>query len=116
MAVLGQVTIRVNGKQIKSEKGWTLNAAGFTTTEHRGPNRSWGVSREYVNPTLSGPIAAAEDVDVLEINAIQGATIVWEGDNGMDYLITNCSPQEPFTLSDSGQLSGTFRGDKMERI
>lgn len=116
MGVLGQVTIRVDGKQIKSKKGWTLNAAGFTTTEHNGPGRSWGVSREYVNPSLSGPIAAAEDVDVLDINNIKDATIVWEGDNGIDYLITGCSPQEPFTLSDSGDINGTFRGDKMERI
>ncbi|NOI14838.1 phage tail tube protein [Vibrio hepatarius] len=116
MAILGQVTIRVNGKQIKSKKGWTLTPAGYNTTEHNGPNRSWGVSREYQNPSLSGPIAAAEDVDVLEINNITDATIVWEGDNGIDYLITGCSPQSPFTLSDSGDIQGTFRGNKMERI
>ncbi len=116
MSVLGQVTIRVNNQQIKSKKGWTLNAAGYNTTEHNGPDCSWGVSREYVNPTLTGPIAAADDVDVMEINAITDATIVWDGDNGISYLITGCCPQSPFTVSDSGDIQGTFRGDKMEKL
>lgn len=116
MGVLGEVVIRVNNKQIKSKKGCVLNAAGFNTTEHPGPGRSWGVSREYVPPTVQVPIAAAEDVDVMEINAIQGATLVWEGDNGIGYLLTNVSPQAPATLSDSGDINVTFRADKMERI
>ncbi|OEE50479.1 phage tail tube protein [Vibrio anguillarum] len=116
MSVLGQVVIRVNNKQIKSKKGCVLNAAGFNSTEHLGPGRSWGASYEYVAPTVQVPIAAAEDVDVLEISAIRNATLVWEGDNGIDYLLTNVSPQAPATLSDSGDINVTFRADKMERI
>ncbi|HEG4440094.1 TPA: phage tail tube protein [Vibrio cholerae] len=114
--ILGSITLRLNGKQIKTKKGWTLNASGFNATDHLGPNKSWGKSYEYVNPTLSGPIAADEDVDVLDINAIRNATIVWEGDNGVEYLIVGCSPQNPFTLSDSGDINGTFSGDKMSRV
>ncbi|WP_261978372.1 phage tail tube protein [Vibrio cholerae] len=75
-----------------------------------------GASREFVPPTIQVVIAAAEDVDVLEINAIRNATLTWEGDNGIDYMMTDCSPQAPFTLSDSGDITGTFRGKKLERI
>ncbi len=116
MTSLGQVTLRLNGKQLKTKKGWTLTAQGFNAIEHLGPNRSWGPSYEFVNASCSGPIAAAEDVDVLEINKIRNATLVWEGDNGVEYLLTGVSPQSPFTVSDSGDVQGTFRADKMERI
>ncbi|CSD36679.1 tail tube protein [Vibrio cholerae] len=53
---------------------------------------------------------------MLEINAIRNATLTWEGDNGIDYMMTGCSPQAPFTVSDAGEITGTFRGEKVERI
>ncbi|EOW9277932.1 TPA: phage tail tube protein [Vibrio cholerae] len=114
--VLGEVVIRSNGKQLKTKKGSTLNPGGFNYTDHPGPGRSWGTSREFVPPTMQMVIAAAEDVDVMEINAIRNATMTWEGDNGIDYMMTGCSPQSPFTLSDSGDITGTMRGEKLERI
>jgi hypothetical protein len=116
MSILGQVVIRVNNKQIKSKKGSTLNPGGFNFTSHNGPNRIWGKSKEMVPSTVSVVIAAAEDVDVVEINKIENASLTWEGDNGIDYLITNASPQSPFTLSDSGEITGTFEGNPAERI
>lgn len=114
--ILGEVTIRSNGKQLKTKKGAELNPGGFTRTPHKGPGKVWGHSKEYVEPTVTVVIAADEDVDVLEINAIDDATLTWEGDNGVDYMITKCSPQSPFTLSDSGEIRGTFTGDKVEKI
>ncbi|EJL6357295.1 phage tail tube protein [Vibrio cholerae] len=114
--VLGEVVIRSNGKQLKTKKGSTLNPGGYTYTDHMGPGRSWGSSREFSTPTIQVVITAAEDVDVLEVNAIRNATLTWEGDNGIDYMMTGCSPQAPFTVSDSGEITGTFRGEKVERI
>ncbi|EOX4175923.1 phage tail tube protein [Vibrio cholerae] len=115
--VLGEVIIRANGKQLKTKKGSTLNPGGYRRTSHMGPNgRIWGKSKETVAATMSVVIAAAEDVDVVEINAIQNATLTWEGDNGIDYMMTNASPQDVFTLSDSGEITGVFEGDPVERI
>lgn len=117
MPVLGQVTIRANGKQMKTKAGATLNVGGWKNVPHPKPGGgSWGSSRVYVTPTLQLVLVAAEDVDVKEINDMQDVTIVWEGDNGIDYMITKCNPQDPFVLNDSGEITGTFEGDKSERV
>ncbi|HBN6298502.1 TPA: phage tail tube protein [Vibrio parahaemolyticus] len=114
--ILGEVTIRANSKQLKTKKGSTLNPGGYTNTQHVGPGRVWGNSQEYTPPSIQVVIAADEDVDVMEINAITDATLTWEGNNGVDYMMTGAAPGEPFTLSDSGEITGTFLGFKVERI
>lgn len=115
MRILGEVVVRSNGNQLKTKKGSTLMPGGYTYTDHIGPGKSWGASREFTAPTMQVTIAAAEDVDVLDINAMEAATLTWEGDNGIDYMMTGCSPQAPFQLTDSGEITGTFRGEKVEK-
>lgn len=114
--ILGEVVIRANSKQLKTKKGSTLNPGGNTNTTHVGPGRVWGHSKEYTPPTIAVVIAADEDVDVMEINSMTNATITWEGDNGRDYMMTGCAIQAPFTLADSGDITGTFIGSKVEPI
>ncbi|MFW1045806.1 phage tail tube protein [Vibrio parahaemolyticus] len=114
--ILGEVVIRANNKQLKTKKGSTLNPGGQTNTQHVGPGRVWGSSQEYTPPTIQVVIAADEDVDVIDISSISNATLTWEGNNGVDYMMTGAAPSEPFQLSDSGEITGTFLGDKVERI
>ncbi|MEZ8102151.1 phage tail tube protein [Vibrio bivalvicida] len=114
--ILGQVVIRSNGTQMKTKKGSTLNPGGYNHVSHPGPNRIWGKSKEFVAATVAVVIAADEDVDVVDINNITDATLTWEGDNGVDYMITGASPQAPFQLSDSGEITGTFEGNPAERV
>ena len=111
--ILGEVTIRANGKQLKTKVGVVLNPGGYTRTQHNGPGKSWGKSRKYVGPSIQMVIAADEDVDVMEINAMENVTLTWEGDNGVSYMMTNSSTNEPATLrEDSGDIDATFFGDK----
>lgn len=114
--ILGEVKIRGNGKQFKTKKGSTLNPGGYRNVSHAGPGKIWGKSREFMPSTVGVIIAADEDVDVVEINAMENLTLVWEGDNGVEYMITGASPQDPFSLSDSGEITGTFEGNPAERI
>ena len=114
--ILGSAVIRANSKQLKTKPGSQLNPGGFTTTDHPGPGKSWGKSRTFVPPSLQVTIAADEDVDVIEINALENVTITWEGDNNVDYMMTGSSPKDPFSLSDSGDISGTFEGVKVEKV
>ncbi len=114
--ILGQVVIRANSKQLKTKKGSTLNPGGYNHVSHAGPNRIWGKSKEFVASTVAVVIAADEDVDVVEIGNMTDVTLTWEGDNGVDYMITGASPQAPFQLSDSGDITGTFEGNPAEKI
>jgi len=115
--ILGEVTIRANGKQLKTKAGAVLNPGGYTRTQHAGPGKVWGKSRKYSPPSIELVIAADEDVDVIEINAMENATMTWEGDNGVSYMMTQASTNEPATLrEDSGDIAATFFGDKVVGI
>ncbi|MCU0218423.1 phage tail tube protein, partial [Mycobacterium tuberculosis] len=93
-------------KELKTKKGSTLNPGGNTSTPHTGNGKNWGYSYEYTVPTISVVIAAAEDVDVTEIGKIKNATLTWEGDNGVNYMMLGATQQAPFSMSDSGDITG----------
>ena len=115
--ILGEVTIRVNGKELKTKTGSTLNPGGFTRTQHTGGGKVRGVSKRYTPPSIETVIAAAADVDVIEINAIENATLVWEGDNGVTYMMTGAATAEVAPLrEESGDIAVTFFGDKVVGI
>lgn len=115
--ILGEVTIRVNGKELKTKTGSTLNPGGFTRTQHTGGGKVRGVSKRYTPPSIETVIAAAADVDVIEINAIENATLVWEGDNGVTYMMTGAAVAEVAPLrEESGDIAVTFFGDKVVGI
>ncbi|WP_071912820.1 phage tail tube protein [Aeromonas sp. SCS5] len=115
--ILGEVTIRVNGKELKTKTGSVLNPGGFTRTQHTGGGKVRGVSKRYTAPSIETVIAAAEDVDVMEINAIENAALVWEGDNGVSYMMTGAAAAEVAPLrEESGDIAVTFFGDKVVRI
>ena len=62
-------------------------------------------------------IAADEDVDVIEINNIENATLVWQGDNGVSYMMTGAAVAEPASLrEESGDIAATFFGVKVVGI
>lgn len=114
--ILGEVTIRANGQQIKTKPGAVLNPGGYSRTQHMGPGRVWGKSRKYAPPSIELVIAADEDVDVMTINALEFVTLVWEGDNGVSYMMTQSSTNEPATLrEESGDIAATFFGDRVVR-
>lgn len=62
-------------------------------------------------------IAAAEDVDVIEISQWENVTVMFEGDNGLSYMMTGAATDNPATLSeDSGAIDVTFIGTKLVRV
>lgn len=43
--ILGMATIRVNGREIKTEGKSILNPGGFSRTQHMGGGKVWGIPR-----------------------------------------------------------------------
>ncbi|MEN3760244.1 phage tail tube protein [Aeromonas veronii] len=115
--ILGEVIIRANGQELKTKTGAVLNPGGFTRTQHTGGGKVRGTSKRYTAPSIEMVIAADEDVDVIEINAIENATLVWEGDNGVNYMMTGAAAAEVAPLrEESGDIAATFFGNKVVRI
>ena len=88
MSILGQAAIRINGREIKTTGKSTLNPGGKTRTQHMGGGKVWGLAGKMAGPSIQMTIAAAEDVDVVEISGWEGVTVMFEGDNGLTYMMT----------------------------
>ena len=113
--ILGEVTIRANGKELKTKTGAVLNPGGFTRTQHTGGGKVRGTSKRFTAPSIEMLIAADEDVDVIEINNIENATLVWQGDNGVSYMLPGAAVAEPASLrEESGDIAATFFGYRNE--
>ncbi|WP_332831682.1 phage tail tube protein [Escherichia coli] len=86
--ILGMATIRVNGREIKTEGKSTLNPGGFSRTQHMGGGKVWGISSKMASPSIKVTIAAAADMDVIEISSWEDVTVMFYGDNGLNYMMT----------------------------
>ncbi|EIJ6701617.1 phage tail tube protein [Serratia marcescens] len=115
--ILGMAAIRVNGREIKTEGSSTLNPGGYARTMHSGGGKHWGTSRKMAAPSIQLTIAAAEDMDVIEISNWENVTVMFEGDNGLSYMMTGAAAENPAELSeDNGQISVTFLGTKCVKV
>lgn len=115
--ILGEAAIRVNGREIQTKGTSTLNPGGYARTAHNGAGKTWGMSRKRVNPSIQLTIAAAENVDVIEISGWENVTVMFEGDNGLSYMMTGAAAENPGELSESdGQVSVTFIGAKCVKV
>ena len=117
MSILGQAAIRINGREIKTTGKSTLNPGGKTRTQHMGGGKVWGLACKMAGPSIQMTIAAAEDVDVVEISGWEGVTVMFEGDNGLTYMMTGAATAEPATLDeDAGTISANFLGEKLVKV
>lgn len=115
--ILGEVSIRVNGKEIKSKGGATLDPGGNEWTQHTGAGKVWGSSKKFTAPKLTGvTIAADEDVDVIKVRAITDATITWDGDNGVSYQLIGCNCTNATLSEADGDIKAEFSARKVGNL
>lgn len=117
MSILGMAAIRINGREIKTEGKSTLNPGGKARRQHMGAGKVWGNSGKMVGPSIQMTIAAAQDMDVIEISNWEGVTVMFEGDNGLTYMMTGAATDNPATLDeDAGTISANFIGEKLVKV
>ncbi|HCZ9100923.1 TPA: phage tail tube protein [Klebsiella michiganensis] len=117
MSILGMAAIRINGREIKTEGKSTLNPGGYARTPHMGGGKVWGTSRKMAGPSIQMTISAAQDMDVIEISSWENVTVMFEGDNGLTYMMTGSATDSPATLDeDAGTISANFIGTKLVKV
>ena len=102
--ITGIATIRVDGQEYPSERGATLNPGGVNRNTKMAGKRVF-YSEEPVAPTLQATVLHTEDMDLIEINKIRNASVLFEADNGQDYMLTGAFVTAPAELNSS---EGTF--------
>ncbi|MPW31793.1 phage tail protein [Agarivorans sp. B2Z047] len=115
--ILGSAVIRHDGSQFHSKLGATLDPGGFVGQAHTGPGRVWGISRRWEPGKLTFAIAAHQDVSLLALRNMTDATITFKGDNGMSFLLTECSAGDAISLNEeSGEINCDFVFVECEEI
>lgn len=109
--LLGRARIRANGKELLTLAGSTLKIGGEKRTAVVGALSVHGHTVETVPPMLSCKITQAGDITVDFVDAIKDATILWEGDDGRNYVITGGFCEGDSELAEKGgEISASFSG------
>lgn len=114
--ITGIATIRVDGRDIPTERGATLNPGGVNRNPKMAGHRVF-YNEEPVAPTVQATVLHTEDLDLIDLGQITNATVLFECDNGQDYMLIGAFVTETTELN-SGE--GTFRlnmaAERCERI
>jgi len=114
--VLGIVKIKVNGKLMRTVPGAKLRTGGRKHTSVVGHKR-YGSFVEFEPSQVSFTIAKTADVNLKEIQDLEAATLIFEGDDGASYLIANADCTSSVEVSDNGGgVAFTFEGDEAEPL
>ncbi|CAI0743553.1 MULTISPECIES: phage tail tube protein [Serratia] len=115
--ILGEASIRVNGRELPTKGASTLDPGGYARTMHSGGGKNWGMSRKTTHPSIQLSLAADEDLDVIEIGKWENVTVMFEGNNGVSYMMTGAAAENPAKLSeDNGQIEVTFIGTRCVKV
>jgi len=116
-SILGMAAIRINGREIKTEGKSTLNPGGYQRQQHMGAGKIWGISRKTAAPSIKLTIAADQDVDVIEISNWEDVTVMFYGDNGLNYMMTKAATDSPAELDeDAGTVTANFIGVQCVKV
>lgn len=113
--ILGEATIRANGVELKTTGTAKLNPGGYKREQHKGSGKVRGLSEAFEAPYLECDVVADEDFDIVDLNAMNNATVTFEGNNGLSYMMTGSALENPATLVSDGKVSGLkFLGVKVK--
>ena len=115
-AILGIVKIKVDGKLQRSLPGAKLQVGGYDRTSSVGHKR-YGAYRTFIPSKLDFSVAKTADLDVRALKDLEGATLIFEGDDGRSYLVPNVDCVSGGEISDGGAgVSFSFEGDPAEDL
>jgi len=115
--VLGRATIKVNGVTLQSKPGATLNPGGIQRDPVIGSRTIHGATEQLTAPQLTVRITQSRDATLKQIQAIEEATILFEGDDGVSYVLDKAFSSAVPTLNETaGEISATFSAISCEEI
>ena len=115
--ILGRATIKVDGRELDAKRGSTLDPGGEKRTPVVGSRRVHGFSGELTPPMLEVKITQSPEFGLEEIRAIEEATIVFDGDDGVSYVLTGAFCTDPPKLAEvEGEIAATFSAISCDRV
>jgi hypothetical protein len=99
MQITGKATIRVDGRTYQTLDGATLSLGGQTRTTVKG-DVVHGYKEEVMEPTLECKVSHTSDISLIAMSAVTAATVEFETDTGVIFILRDAWCAEPASLSD----------------
>lgn len=97
--IMGRATITVDGKKLNTENGATLNLGGSNRSPKMGGGVVHGYMEEDVPPSMECNVIKRKDVSARELSDIVDATVLFDGDDGSQYILRDAFTTEPVTIN-----------------
>lgn len=111
MQVTGIVKVYLNGSLQRSKEGAKLVMGGKERTPVTG-HSVYGYAEKVVHATIEATLAHTADVDLEELRDLVDATVKFETDTGLSYLINNAFMTKPPELTGGeGDVAIEMAGD-----
>lgn len=107
--VTGIVRIYLNGALQRSKDGATLDMGGKQRSAVTG-HSVYGPTEKIVESTVKFTLAHTADTDLLEINNLTDASVRFETDVGITYLVTGAWASTPCSLGAGGDVTVELKG------
>lgn len=99
--ITGKAVIRVDGTELRTLDGATLNPGGVTREAMKGGGKVHGYKETDVEPTMECKIAHTADLSIKQLAGITEATVLFETDTGRTYVLRKAWVTEPPALDTS---------------
>lgn len=96
--ITGKAVIRVDGKELRTLDGATLNPGGVSREAMKGGGKVHGFKETDVEPTMECKVAHTADLSLKELGDITNATVIFECDTGRRYVLREAWTTEPPAL------------------
>ncbi|WP_027366935.1 phage tail tube protein [Desulfocurvibacter africanus] len=104
--VTGKAVIRVDGQELRTLPGATLDTGGVTRKPITGGGKVHGYQEEDKAPELDCQIARTKDLDVKWLGSLVNATVMFEEDIGEKHLLREAFTMEtPVINSQDGSVA-----------
>jgi hypothetical protein len=115
--ITGKATVRVDGEELLSEVGATLNVGGVEREAQMGPRGVNGYKENPVAPSVTVVVHHTADTDLVRLGRIVDATVLVETDTGQSWLMRKAFVTEPPELDAAqGTFSLSLSAHGLERV
>lgn len=95
----GRITIRLDGKELKSKDGATVDPGGVNRTTEKGGGRILGFTEEDVQASASFKLVHDKSVSLIALNKLVDATLSFETDSGVTFILRGAYTTKTVPLS-----------------
>lgn len=110
----GRAILTYNGKRLRSKEGATLNLGGTSRTAEPLDDGTVGYYEATAAPELSCTVPLTQDLAVQELRDLTDATVVFESDTGLSWVIREAFTTN--TVSVGREVTLTFSGQPAEQM